>query len=75
MAMAADVSIEVRNIAGRLVRTIPCGVRSAGINSAICNLRNATGATVPSGTYLCTITSRFPGGTQTKAIRTITVRR
>ena len=75
LTAAADVTVEVRNIAGRLVRTIPCGSASAALNTATWNLRNATGAPVPSGMYLCTITARTENGTQATAVRTVSVRR
>ena len=71
----ADITIEVRNIAGRLIRTIPCGSSSAGLNTATWNLRNATGAPVPAGLYLCTITARSEDGSQATAVRTASVRR
>jgi len=71
----ADVAIEIRNIAGRLIRAIPCGTAAAGLNTATWNLRNATGAPVPSGTYLCTVAAKAADGSQLTAIRTMTVRR
>jgi len=71
----ADVAIEIRNIAGRLIRGIPCGTAAAGLNTATWNLRNATGAPVPSGTYLCTVTARANDGSQTTVVRSVHVRR
>jgi flagellar hook assembly protein FlgD len=71
----ADIVIEVRNIAGRMIRAIPCGTASAGLNTATWNLRNSSGAAVPSGRYLCTITARTSSGTQATAVRTMTIRR
>ena len=52
----AAVDLQVRNISGRLIRSIPCGECSAGINVATWDLRNSSGAMVPSGLYLCTLT-------------------
>jgi len=75
LSAAADVSIEVRNIAGRLVRAVPCGEVAAGINTATWNLRNSSGALVPAGRYLCTLRARCTDGTQTSTIRTVTVQR
>ncbi|MFO7946037.1 MAG: FlgD immunoglobulin-like domain containing protein, partial [Armatimonadota bacterium] len=71
----ADVTVDIRNIAGRTISRIPCGSETAGVNSATWNLRNTSGAVVPSGTYLCTITARSADGTQTTAARTMQVRR
>jgi len=75
LSAEADVTIEIRNISGRLISRIPCGVSAAGINTATWNLRNRSGAPVPSGTYLCSITARADDGTQMRAIRTMTLRR
>jgi len=69
------VVLQVRNIAGRLVVEVPCGEACAGLNTATWNLRNAAGAPVPAGTYLCTLTARSPEGSQTSTIRTMQVRR
>lgn len=71
----ADVSIEVRNIAGRLVGRIPCGLTSSGLNTATWNECNLAGARVPAGTYLCSIMAAADDGTRTSALRTLTVRR
>ena len=75
LSAEADITIEVRNIAGRLVRAIPCGTAAAGLSTATWNLRSATGAPVPSGVYLCAITARSENGTQATAVRTVTIRR
>ena len=72
---AAEVTVEVRNIAGRLVKVIPCGTAAAGLNTATWNLRNGAGAPVPSGLYLCTVTARSEDGSQASAVRTVSVRR
>jgi len=75
LSAEADVAIKIRNIAGRLIRGIPCGTASDGLNTATWNLRNATGAPVPSGTYLCTVTAKASDGSQTTAVRTLHVKR
>ena len=72
---AAEVTVEVRNIGGRIVKAIPCGAAVAGINTATWNLRNRAGAPVPSGMYLCTVTARGEAGGQASAVRTLRVRR
>ena len=69
----ADVVVEVRNIAGRAIRQIPCGLQQAGISSVGWDLRGATGTPVPSGRYLCTLTARSDDGTQTSALRAVNV--
>ncbi len=71
----ADVTIEVRNIAGRLVGRIPCGLTASGLNTATWNECNLAGARVPWGSYLCSITAMAEDGTRTSALRMVTVRR
>ncbi|HCU36136.1 MAG TPA: hypothetical protein DGT21_12020 [Armatimonadetes bacterium] len=71
----AEVTIEVRNIAGRLVGRIPCGLSASGLNTATWSECNIAGARVPSGSYLCSITAAAEDGTRTSALRMVTVRR
>ncbi|HCU36223.1 MAG TPA: hypothetical protein DGT21_12485 [Armatimonadetes bacterium] len=75
LSASAEVSIEVRNISGRLIRSVSCGPAQAGLNTAAWDLRNAGGARIPSGVYLCTIGARSADGTQISAIRTLNVAR
>lgn len=69
----ADVTLEVRNIAGRAIKHIPVGLRQAGINTTAWDLRGASGTPVPSGRYLCTLTARADDGTQASALRAVNV--
>ena len=75
LSAAADVTVDIRNIAGRCVTQIACGQAAAGANTATWNLCGAGGARVPAGTYLCTITARADDGTQASAVRALSVRR
>jgi len=75
LSAAAEITIEVRNIAGRVVRTVPCAAGQAGLNSAFWDVRNTAGAKVPTGAYLCSITARADDGTQTSTIRGMSVGR
>lgn len=75
LSASAQVTVQIRNIAGRLISRIGCGTETAGLNSATWNLRNRSGAVVPSGTYLCTITARADDGTQTTTARTMQISR
>ncbi len=75
LSAAADVTVEVRNIAGRLVTALPPVTAAAGINTATWNLRNSSGAPIPSGTYLCTLRAMSSDGTQANAIRALRVQR
>ncbi|HCU36965.1 MAG TPA: hypothetical protein DGT21_16420, partial [Armatimonadetes bacterium] len=73
LSTAADVTVDIRNIAGRTVAQIACGQAAAGANTAAWNLCGAGGARVPAGTYVCTITARADDGTQASAVRTLSV--
>jgi hypothetical protein len=75
LSASAEVSIEVRNISGRLVRSVSYGPAQAGLNTAAWDLRNAGGARIPSGVYLGTITARADDGTQASVVRTLNVSR
>lgn len=75
LSASADVSIEIRNIAGRTIRQIAAGPTAQGLRTATWNLRNATGSPVPSGTYICTVIARGEDGSQSRAIQTATIRR
>jgi hypothetical protein len=75
LSAEADVTIEVRNIAGRMIRQMVAGPTGQGLQTATWNLRNASGSPVPSGTYICTLIARAQDGSQARAVNTATVRR
>jgi len=76
LSAAAHVSVEIRNIAGRLVRQVKANeLEAAGANTALWSLTNATGSRVPSGTYLCVVTARTDEGQVASQLRTLAVRR
>jgi len=75
LSAPADVTVEIRNISGRLIRTIAAAAQPAGISTAMWDLRNATGSQVPSGPYLCIVTACSDSGDQVSAVRTLSIRR
>ena len=76
LSAAAQVDIQVRNIAGRLIRQLQAGaLQPTGVNTAQWNLTNAAGSRVPAGTYLCVITARTEAGQQASCLHPITVNR
>lgn len=73
----AAVDVEIRNIAGRVVRRIADNrISSEGQNTLVWNGLSEAGTAVPSGTYLVQITARSPEtGEQMSVIRTANVAR
>lgn len=75
LSVAAHVDIQVRNIAGRVVRQVQLDEsQPVGANTALWNLTNATGSCVPAGTYLCVITARTLDGQTAHRLCTVHVR-
>lgn len=73
---AAQVSVDVLNIAGRVVGQL--GSRAAGagsINTVAWNGRNTQGAKVPSGRYMLRITARAENGQAAQCVRAFTLGR
>ena len=52
LSNAADVEVEVLNIAGRTIRTLAIGPAETGQNTLSWNLRDNAGTLVPGGMYL-----------------------
>lgn len=77
LANAAQVDVEVRNIAGRLVRRVVTDRASeAGVNTVVWNGLSDSGTAVPSGLYVIKVTARSPEtGESTSVVRTAQVRR
>jgi hypothetical protein len=71
----ALVDVEVRNIAGRVVRRIADGrMATKGQNSLVWNGISEAGTAVPGGMYLVQVTARSPEtGEQMSVIRTATI--
>ncbi len=76
LSAAAQVEVDVLNIAGRRVRTIvtdrDC---EAGITSLAWNCRSDRGVLVPSGAYLVRVTARTEDGAQASRIAPLMLRR
>lgn len=72
----ADVSVEIRNISGTLIKNL--GQRAATPGTAqtvMWNGRNESGARVPAGRYLARVTARAADGQSVQAIRPFNVSR
>lgn len=73
----AVVDVEVRNIAGRVVRRVAEGrAATEGQNTLVWNGLSEAGTSVPNGTYIVQVTARSPQtGEQMSVIRTATIAR
>lgn len=68
LSSAAQVSVEVLNIAGRKVATLGGDLQPAGVSTASWNGRSASGTICPAGRYLVRISARADDGQQAQAI-------
>ncbi|MGI5817935.1 MAG: FlgD immunoglobulin-like domain containing protein [Armatimonadota bacterium] len=75
LSNAADVEVEILNIAGRTVRTLAVGPCEPGQNTLSWNLRDRGASMVPSGTYLVRMSARDDTGRQTQALRPLQITR
>jgi subtilisin family serine protease len=74
LSQDAAVEVQVLNIAGRAVRTVAAdSVMSAGANVATWNQRSDSGARVPAGRYLITVTARGEDGSVARAVSTVSL--
>jgi len=76
LSAVAQVDIQIRNIAGRLIRRIQTDkLQPAGSHTTTWNLANTTGNRVPRATYLCVITARTEDGQAASCLGPITINR
>lgn len=72
----ADVSVEIRNISGVLIRTLPATKGVAGTTqTAVWNGVSDRGARAPSGKYFARVTARAADGQTAQALRPFTIAR
>jgi hypothetical protein len=76
LSSAANVTVNVLNIAGRPVRTL-CQVKDcqAGANTLLWNAQSDAGLPVPNGMYLVEVTAKADDGTQGRALAQVAIRR
>jgi hypothetical protein len=76
LSKSAGVTVEVRNISGRLVRSLKSDeVQSAGVQSLHWDGRNQAGAAVPNGRYLVRIVACTDDGQQSQALTQVSIAR
>ncbi len=68
LSAPARVTVEVLNIAGRVVATIGGDVAPAGVSTVAWNARSSTGTVCPAGRYLVRISARAEDGQQVQAL-------
>ncbi|MCD6361862.1 MAG: S8 family serine peptidase [Armatimonadetes bacterium] len=74
LSASAEVSAEIRNIAGRLVRTLGSRTVEGGSQQTLMwNGRSNYGGPVPAGRYLVRLTARAEDGQTVQAIRPLNV--
>jgi len=76
LSAPAEVRVQVRNMAGRLIATVTPGrAMPAGNNSVVWNLLGPGGTPVPNGTYICQVVGATDQGERATAVRTLSVAR
>ncbi len=72
----ADVSAEVRDATGRVIRRFGAGrATPGGLNQVLWDTKDDRGVSIPSGTYIVQITARTPEGESARAIQPVLVLR
>ena len=76
LAAPAQVTVEVLNLSGRLVRVVSAATpAAAGLGTAVWDGRNLTGAAVPAGTYIVRVTAQNDTGQRVSVVRTLSLHR
>jgi parallel beta-helix repeat protein len=71
LASAADVTVSIRNLAGRNVALVQPGRLGAGVHSLLWSGKSTTGTKAPAGVYLVQVTARAADGTACSAITSL----
>jgi hypothetical protein len=73
LTAAADVTMSIRNLAGREVATLTPGQLEAGVHSLLWNGKSRTGTIAPAGSYLCRVTAQSKSGVTSNAAGLFTI--
>lgn len=71
LTAAAEVTVSIRNVAGREIALLQPGQLDAGVHSLLWNAKSKTGTAVPTGTYLIEASARGEDGARCSAISTL----
>lgn len=75
LSAAANVTVQVRNLAGRPVATLYPGELTAGMHSLLWNGKSAQGTTAPAGTYLLDVQAKLASGAAVSAMASVALGR
>ncbi len=75
LSLAADVSVEVLNIAGRKVATVATGPAAAGANTLTWSGRSKSGTVCPAGRYLVRIQAAADDGQRVETLAPLSLGR
>ena len=74
LSAGADVTAEVRDASGKLIRRFGSGrAAPGGVNQVIWDTKDDRGVAIPSGAYILQITARTPEGESARAIHPVIV--
>jgi Bacterial Ig-like domain/FlgD Ig-like domain/Disaggregatase related len=71
LSAAADVTVSIRNLAGREIAVLTPGRLEAGVSTLLWNGKSTTGTKVPGGTYLLQVTARSADGSSCSAMSSL----
>jgi flagellar hook assembly protein FlgD len=75
LSAAAEVQVQVLNIAGRPVAVLPEQSLPQGLSTLNWNGLTTLGTKAPAGTYLVRVTARNAEGAQSQGLTTLSLRR
>ena len=71
-----SVTVEIRNVAGMVVQTVPVNNAEIGLNRVLWNGMGATGTKMPNGRYIMAVTAVALDNQETaRAISSVTIER
>jgi len=73
LSSPATVTVEVLNLAGRVVRSLPAIAQDGGVGTTLWDGNSARGSRTPAGTYLVRVTARAADGQAVTALRPVHV--
>lgn len=71
LTAAADVTVTIRNLAGRDLAVLTPGTLKTGLHTLLWDRKSQWGTTVPAGAYVVSVAAQRPDGTRASAIDVI----
>ena len=72
---AADLTVTVRNLAGRCIAVLTPGLLESGTHTLLWNGMGTFGTRTPAGTYLLEVAANAADGGTTRALASLSLRR